>query len=110
MCPDILWLTRRDAVKLIKQVNRDNVKVQLDLYHAQIMDGDLTRLIEEIAPHFDHVQIASVPERHEPGKGELNYSHIFSVLDRVGYDGWIGCEYNPEKNTLEGLSWVKPYL
>ncbi|MFT6348074.1 MAG: hydroxypyruvate isomerase [Psychromonas sp.] len=101
---------QRNAVELIKQVNRANVKLQLDLYHAQIMDGDLSILIRELADHTDHIQIASVPERHEPNEGELNYPHLFNVLDESGYRGWIGCEYNPRHSTIEGLGWVKPYL
>ncbi|MBD1566177.1 hydroxypyruvate isomerase family protein [Vibrio sp. SA48] len=98
-----------DAVELVKMIDRPNVHVQLDLYHAQIMDGNLSTLIEEIAPYFNHVQIASVPDRHEPSEGELNYTHLFNVLDKVGYDGWIGCEYNPRGSTLEGLDWFTKY-
>ena len=101
---------QREAVDLIKQVDRPNVKLQLDLYHAQIMDGDLSTLIKEVAPFIGHVQIASVPERHEPSEGELNYPHLFTVLDECGYQDWIGCEYNPRNTTEEGLGWVKPYL
>ena len=101
---------QREAVELIKQVDRPNVKLQLDLYHAQIMDGDLSVLIRDLANYTGHIQIASVPERHEPSEGELNYPHLFNVLDESGYSGWIGCEYNPKTNTLDGLGWVKPYL
>ena len=101
---------QRDAVELIKLVDRPNVKLQLDLYHAQIMDGDLSTLIREVAAYTGHIQIASVPERHEPSEGELNYPHLFSVLDDSGYQGWIGCEYNPRGTTEEGLGWVKSYL
>lgn len=101
---------QRDAVELIKQVKRANVKLQLDLYHAQIMDGDLSILIRELADYTGHIQIASVPQRHEPDEGELNYPHLFNVLDESGYSGWIGCEYNPRRSTIEGLGWVKPYL
>lgn len=101
---------QRDAVELIKQVDRANVKLQLDLYHAQIMDGDLTTLIHDLADYTGHIQIASVPERHEPSEGELNYPHLFNALDESGYDGWIGCEYNPRYTTIAGLAWVKPYL
>lgn len=101
---------QRDAVELIKQVKRANVKLQLDLYHAQIMDGDLTILIRELADYTGHIQIASVPDRHEPSEGELNYPHLFNVLDESGYSSWIGCEYNPRHSTIAGLDWVKPYL
>lgn len=108
--PNYFFAHQRDAVELIKRVDRPNVKLQLDLYHAQIMDGDLSMLIKELAPYTGHIQIASVPERHEPSEGELNYPHLFTVLDNSGYQGWIGCEYNPRNSTEEGLGWVKPYL
>lgn len=98
-----------DAVALIERVARPNVALQLDLYHAQIMDGDLTKLIEKLDGRFAHVQIASVPERHEPDEGELNYPHLYAVLDRLGYKGWIGCEYNPRAATEAGLGWFAPY-
>lgn len=98
-----------DAVALLEKVDRPNVSVQYDLYHAQIMDGDLTRLTEKMAGKFAHVQVASVPDRHEPDEGELNFPHLFSMLDDVGYDGWIGCEYNPRGQTEAGLGWFEPY-
>ena len=108
--PNYFVAHQRDAVELIKLVDRPNVKLQLDLYHAQIMDGDLSTLIREVAAYTGHIQIASVPERHEPSEGELSYPHLFSVLDDSGYQGWIGCEYNPRGTTEEGLGWVKSYL
>ncbi|MEZ9410866.1 MULTISPECIES: 2-oxo-tetronate isomerase [Vibrio] len=108
--PNYFVAHQRDAVELIKFVDRSNVKLQLDLYHAQIMDGDLSNLIREVAAYTGHIQIASVPERHEPSEGELNYPHLFNVLDDSGYQGWIGCEYNPRGTTEEGLGWVKSYL
>ncbi|MEZ9505873.1 2-oxo-tetronate isomerase [Vibrio cyclitrophicus] len=108
--PNYFIAHQRDAVELIKLVDRPNVKLQLDLYHAQIMDGDLSTLIREVAAYTGHIQIASVPERHEPSEGELSYPHLFSVLDDSGYQGWIGCEYNPRGTTEEGLGWVKSYL
>jgi hydroxypyruvate isomerase len=108
--PNYFVAHQRDAVELIKLVNRPNVKLQLDIYHAQIMDGDLCTLINEVAPFIGHIQIASVPERHEPSEGELNYPHLFNVLDESGYRDWIGCEYNPRNKTEEGLAWVKSYL
>lgn len=98
-----------EAVALVERVGRPNVAVQLDLYHAQIMDGDLSKLIEKMAGKFAHVQIASVPDRHEPDEGELNYPHLYAVLDCVGYAGWIGCEYNPRGATEAGLGWFAPY-
>lgn len=108
--PNYFVANQRVAVELIKQVDRPNVKLQLDLYHAQIMDGDLTHLIQDLALYTGHIQIASVPERHEPSEGEINYPHLFNVLDKSGYKGWIGCEYNPKNTTEDGLGWVQPYL
>lgn len=108
--PNYFIAHQYEAVELIKQVERPNVKLQLDLYHAQIMDGDLTHLIQDLAAYTGHIQIASVPDRHEPSEGELNYPHLFKVLDTSGYQGWIGCEYNPKHSTEEGLEWVTPYL
>lgn len=99
-----------DAVRIIKEVKTASVRVQYDFYHAQIMQGDL---METFALHQDvigHVQIADNPGRHEPGSGEINYPFIFSELDRLGYDGFVGCEYKPARATSEGLDWIKPYL
>ncbi len=108
--PNYFIAHQHEALELIKQVDRSNVKLQLDLYHAQIMDGDLSTLIHNVAPYIGHIQIASVPERHEPSEGELNYPHLFNVLDQSGYQSWIGCEYSPRSTTELGLDWVKPYL
>lgn len=101
---------QRQAVELIQQVARPNVKLQLDLYHAQIMSGDLEVLIRDLAPFIGHVQVASVPHRNEPDRGEINYPYLFEVLDDSGYNGCIGCEYNPATTTEQGLGWLKPYL
>lgn len=98
------------AVDLVARVNRPNVAIQLDLFHAQIMGGDLTRRIENMAGKYRHVQIASVPDRHEPDEGEVNYSHLFKLLDKVGYDGWVGCEYIPRSDSRTGLGWFIPYI
>ena len=101
---------QRDAVALIKQVDKQNVKLQFDFYHAQIMDGDLTTLIRDLHLEIGHMQIASVPDRNEPSDGEVNYTYIFRMLDEIGYQGWIGCEYTPKNATVEGLDWAKPFL
>lgn len=108
--PNYFVAHQREAVELIKLVDRANVKLQLDLYHAQIMDGDLDVLIRDLAPFTGHIQIASVPHRNEPCDGETNYPYLFGVLDDSGYNGWIGCEYKPKTTTEQGLDWVKPYL
>ncbi len=108
--PNYFVAHQRRAVELIQMVDRPNVKLQLDLYHAQIMDGDLDVLIRDLAPFTGHIQIASVPHRNEPAGGEINYPYLFDVLDDSGYDGWIGCEYKPKTTTEQGLAWVRPYL
>jgi hydroxypyruvate isomerase len=85
-----------------------NLKLQFDFYHCQIMHGDVTMRLRAMMPVVGHVQIASVPSRHEPGE-ELNYPFLFEELDRLGYGGFVGCEYRPRAGTVEGLGWFKPY-
>lgn len=93
----------------IEQVGADNLKLQLDLYHCQIMEGDLAVHIKDFADITGHVQIAGVPERHEPDVGEINYPYLYEVLDRTGYQGWVGCEYRPRGRTEDGLGWFQPW-
>jgi 2-dehydrotetronate isomerase len=100
------FLNRSDeAVRILEAVGAPNLKLQFDLYHAQIMEGDLTRKLEKLIGYIGHIQIAGVPDRHEPDAGELNVWHLFDVLDRLGYDGWVGCEYRPAGRTEDGLGW-----
>jgi hydroxypyruvate isomerase len=87
-------------------VGAGNLRLQLDLYHAQIMEGDLTRLIERVAPLLAHVQVAGVPERNEPDRGELAFGHLMETLVRVGYDGRVAGEYRPSGRTEDGLGWL----
>ena len=98
-----------DARRTIEAVNQPNLGLQLDLYHCQIMEGDLATHIDTYADITRHIQIAGVPERHEPDVGELNYSYLFERIDRSGYTGWIGCEYRPRSNTQAGLGWFDVY-
>jgi hydroxypyruvate isomerase len=100
----------RQAVDIIEDVDSPNLKLQYDLYHMQVMEGDLARTIEAHLPRIGHIQIADNPGRHEPGTGEINYPFLFGFLDRKSYDGWIGCEYKPTKATLDGLGWIRPYM
>jgi len=95
------------AIDLIGAAGRDNVRLQYDVYHRQIIHGDVTRSLEALMPLVGHVQIASVPFRHEPGTGELDDGFVFGVLDRLGYSGFVGCEYRPKAGTVEGLGWMK---
>lgn len=95
--------------RLVSMIDRPNARVQLDLYHAQITHGDLSMLIRSLAGRIGHVQIASVPDRHEPVSWEINYAHIFRELEKAGYRDWIGCEYHPESCTQAGLIWRKAF-
>ena len=104
------FLTRTDqALSLIEEVGSNNLFVQYDIYHAQIMEGDLARTMEANLPRIAHIQLADNPGRHEPGTGEINYPFLFDHLDRIGYSGWIGCEYRPLAGVDAGLGWMKPY-
>lgn len=98
------------ARAIIEEVDSPNLGLQHDIYHMQIMEGDLAPTIEANLDIIRHVQIADTPGRNEPGTGEINYPFIFAFLDRIGYEGWIGCEYRPLGATEAGLSWIKPYL
>ncbi|MCK1576374.1 hydroxypyruvate isomerase [Bradyrhizobium sp. 174] len=93
------------AVQLISEVRSNNLFIQYDIYHMQIMEGDLARTMQEYLPQIAHIQLADNPGRHEPGTGEINYPFLFRHLDASGYRGWVGCEYKPRTTTLEGLSW-----
>ncbi len=108
--PGFFLCRTAQALDIIKDVASDNLFVQYDIYHMQIMEGDLARTIEDNLPNIRHMQLADNPGRHEPGTGEINYGFLFDHIDRVGYDGWIGCEYKPAKGTVDGLGWIKPYL
>lgn len=105
------FLNRQDDGQAIcKEVGAANLKVQFDCYHCQIVEGDVTRKLQRDFAGIGHIQIAGVPERHEPDLGELNYPYLFDVIDNLGYEGWIGCEYRPRAGTSAGLGWIKPYL
>lgn len=90
-----------------EMLGRENLKVQMDLYHCQIVEGDLTTRLRAQLPHIGHVQIAGVPERHEPDTGEVAYPYLFDLLDALDYRGWVGCEYRPRADTWSGLRWAK---
>jgi hydroxypyruvate isomerase len=105
------FLNRQDDGQAIcKEVGATNLKVQFDCYHCQIVEGDLAVKLKRDMAGIGHIQIAGVPDRHEPDLGELNYPYLFDVIDGLGYDGWIGCEYRPRAGTSAGLGWLKPYL
>ena len=100
----------RQAFDIMHYANVPNLLFQYDIYHMQIMEGDLAPTVEKNLAKIGHMQLADTPGRHEPGTGEINYPFLFQFFDRIGYKGWIGCEYRPAGNTEAGLGWLKPYL
>jgi hydroxypyruvate isomerase len=108
--PGFFLNTTKQSLSLIEAVGSDNLFVQYDIYHMQIMEGDLAPTLQKHLAHIPHMQLADTPGRNEPGTGEINYEFLLDFIDGLGYDGWIGCEYRPRKSTLEGLTWAAKYL
>lgn len=104
--PGFFLNNTKQALDIIAKVGSDNLNFQYDIYHMQIMEGDLAPTLSEHIGQIQHVQLADNPGRHEPGTGEINYPFLFKHLDSIGYDGWIGCEYKPKTTTHEGLGWL----
>ncbi|MGC8808186.1 MAG: hydroxypyruvate isomerase [Thiomonas sp.] len=96
----------QQALDIIDEVGADNLFLQYDIYHMQRMEGELAATLQKHLPRIAHVQLADNPGRHEPGTGEINYRFLFAHLDRIGYGGWIGCEYKPKTTTTAGLGWL----
>jgi hydroxypyruvate isomerase len=102
------FLTRTEQARdVIAEVGEPNLRLQLDLYHRQVAQGDVTTAIREFAPLAAHYQIASPPDRSEPDDGEMNYPYLFRQIDQTGFTGWVGCEYRPRGGTMEGLRWLQ---
>jgi hydroxypyruvate isomerase len=97
------------ALEIIEEVGSDNLFLQYDVYHMQIMEGDLSRTIERALPKIAHIQIADPPARNEPGTGEIGWDFVLKRVDALGYQGWIGCEYRPAGDTVAGLAWRAKY-
>jgi hydroxypyruvate isomerase len=97
------------AIALFDEVGSDNLKLQYDIYHMQRMEGELANTIARLLPRIAHIQLADNPGRHEPGTGEINYPFLYDHLDKIGYTGWIGCEYKPVTATADGLGWFAPF-
>jgi hydroxypyruvate isomerase len=108
--PGFFVCRTRQALQLFAEVASPNLWLQYDIYHMQIMEGDLGPTIKSNLPRIAHVQIADNPGRNEPGTGEIHHPFLFQLLDREGYEGYVGCEYKPKTKTDEGLSWARPYL
>ena len=107
--PGFYLVRTADVLALIQEVGHPNIYVQYDVYHMQIMEGNLTKTIQANLDKIAHIQIADNPGRNEPGTGEINYPFLFKAIDAAGYQGWIGCEYKPAGKTEDGLGWVRPF-
>jgi hydroxypyruvate isomerase len=108
--PGYFYATTAEAMAVIEAAGRPNVRLQYDIYHMQIMEGDLARTIERLLPRIGHMQLADNPGRGEPGTGEIAYPWLLRRIDELGYDGWIGCEYRPVGDTRAGLGWARDHL
>jgi hydroxypyruvate isomerase len=103
--PDFFLTGTRQGLNLIEAVGSDNLFLQYDIYHMQRMEGELANTIKANLSVIKHIQLADNPGRFEPGTGEINYRYLLAVLDDIGYDGWVGCEYKPRNGTVDGLGW-----
>lgn len=101
---------QEEGVDFIEQIDEENVRLQFDFYHCQMMQGNVVTTFKALQPFIDHVQIAGVPDRHEPDVGEMNYAFILEQLDASGYKGFVGCEYKPKADTLSGLGWMSSLI
>jgi hydroxypyruvate isomerase len=105
--PGYFLNTQADAHAIVAEVAEPNLKVQMDFYHAQIVEGDLAMKFKKYFNNIGHVQIAGVPDRHEPDESEIDCGYLMRLLDETGYEGWVGCEYRPRRSTEEGLGWMQ---
>ncbi len=108
--PGFFLTGTRQAIDVLDAAGEGNALLQYDVFHMQIMEGDLAMTIERLLSRIGHIQIADVPARQEPGTGEINFDYLLAHLDTLGYAGWVGCEYNPRGDTVEGLKWARSYL
>ncbi|MGB2249043.1 MAG: hydroxypyruvate isomerase [Alcanivorax sediminis] len=106
--PGFFLDTSRAAMAAIEEAGRDNLRLQFDIYHMQVMEGDLCRSLSELCPHIGHIQFADNPGRHEPGTGEIRFDHVFAHIDSLDYDGWVSAEYRPLTDTKSSLGWFHP--
>ncbi|HEY9011893.1 MAG TPA: 2-oxo-tetronate isomerase [Devosia sp.] len=107
--PGFFLTTTAQAERILDRVGHPNLYIQYDVYHMQVMQGDLVPTYARLKERIAHIQVADNPGRNEPGTGEINYPFVLSEIDRLGYDGWIGCEYKPRNGTTAGLGWMKAY-
>ena len=107
--PGFFLCRTQQCLDVIAATGSNNIKLQYDIYHMQVMEGNLAPTLEKNLGSIGHIQLADNPGRHEPGTGEINYPFLFDFIDQIGYQGWIGCEYIPATTTLEGLGWLEQY-
>ena len=107
--PGYLLRTHEQGAAIAAAIGRDRLGLQFDIYHCQIAQGDVTTRLAQLMPAIDHMQLADVPGRHEPGTGEIGWEYVFRRIDELGYAGWVGCEYQPLGDTVEGLAWRQRY-
>lgn len=107
--PGYLLRTQEQGAAIVAAIGRDRLGLQFDIYHCQTAQGDVTTRLAALLPSIDHMQLADVPGRHEPGTGEIGWEFVFRRIDELGYGGWIGCEYQPEGETVAGLAWRRRY-
>jgi hydroxypyruvate isomerase len=105
--PGFFVNTQAQSRDICAAVNAPNLKMQMDCYHMQVMEGDIATKLKLYAAECGHIQIAGAPERHEPDTGEVRYEYLYRLLDEIGYDGWLGCEYRPAGKTVDGLGWFR---
>jgi hydroxypyruvate isomerase len=108
--PGFFLNTSRQGIEAIDAAGVPNLQLLYDIFHMQIVEGDLARTIQRLLSRIGHMQLADVPDRHEPGTGEIHYDFLLEEIDRLGYAGWVGCEYVPKGDTVEGLTWARRYL
>jgi len=107
--PGYLLSTQEQGAAIAAAIGRDRLGLQFDIYHCQTAQGDVTTRLAALLPAIDHMQLADVPGRHEPGTGEIGWEFVFRRIDELGYAGWIGCEYTPLGDTVAGLAWRQRY-
>ncbi len=107
--PGYFLNTQAQGAAIVDAIGRDRLGLQFDVYHVQVTEGDITMRMEQFMPVIAHMQIADVPARHEPGTGEIGWGFVFRRMDELGYQGWVGCEYRPDGDTVAGLAWREQF-
>ena len=108
--PNYFLSSTDQAIEIIDKIERENIYLLFDIYHHQIIRGDVSKYLEKFLQYIGHIQIAGIPNRNEPDQSELDYKYIFKLIERLNYTGFIGCEYNPLRDTVSGLKWRESYL